>query len=95
MRTSKTFSILFWVYSSRVKNNQTNLYVRISLDSQRVNISLKSKIPYDLWDASAQRVNGNSKEAREANNLITETRTKIFQNYQDLTYHDNHLYQVV
>jgi len=86
MRTSKTFSILFWVYSSRVKNNQTNLYVRISLDSQRVNISLKSKIPFDLWDASAQRVNGNTREARESNNLIAETRTKIFHNYQDLRF---------
>ncbi|MCC4228986.1 site-specific integrase [Zunongwangia profunda] len=86
MRTSKTFSILFWVYSSRVKNNQTNLYVRISLDNQRVNVSLKSKIPYDLWDATAQRLNGNSKLAKESNNLIDETRTKIFQNYQDLRF---------
>ena len=73
MRTSKTFSILFWVYASRVKNNQTNLYVRISLDSRRVNISLKSKVPFDLWDPSTQRVDGNSKQAREANNLISET----------------------
>lgn len=86
MRTSKTFSILFWVYSSRVKNNQTSLYARISVDSHRVNISLKSKIPFDLWDASAQRVNGNSKQAKESNNLIAETRTKIFQNYQDLRF---------
>ena len=86
MRTSKTFSILFWVYASRVKNNQTNLYVRISLDSRRVNISLKSTVPFDLWDSSTQRVDGNSKQAREANNLISETRTKIFQNYQDLRF---------
>jgi hypothetical protein len=69
-----------------VKNNQTNLYVRISLDSRRVNISLKSKVPFDLWDPSTQRVDGNSKQAREANNLISETRTKIFQNYQDLRF---------
>jgi site-specific recombinase XerD len=86
MRTSQTFSILFWVYASRVKNNQTNLYVRISIDSRRVNISLKSKVPFDLWDSSRQLVDGNSKQAREANNLISETRTKIFQNYQDLRF---------
>ena len=91
MRTSKTFSILFWVYSSRAKNNQTNLFVRISLNSQRVNISLKSKVPLDLWDASAQRVEGNSKAAREANNLIAETRTKIFQNYQDLRFQNKEI----
>lgn len=86
MRTSKSFSILFWVYSSRVKNNYTNLYVRVSYDSQRVNISLKAKVPFDLWDASAQRVLGNSKEEREINTLIVETKTKIFQNYQDLRF---------
>ncbi|WP_417887825.1 Arm DNA-binding domain-containing protein [Zunongwangia sp.] len=73
MRTSKTFSILFWVYSSRVKNNLTNLYVRISLNNQRVNVSLKSKIPYDLWDASAQGLDGNSRLAKELNHLIDET----------------------
>ncbi|MCL6218992.1 site-specific integrase [Zunongwangia pacifica] len=86
MRTSKTFSILFWVYSSRVKYNQTNLYVRISLNSHRVNISLKAKIPFDLWNATAQRIDGNTKEAKEANTLINETRAKIFQNYQDLRF---------
>ncbi|MDN3596794.1 site-specific integrase [Zunongwangia endophytica] len=86
MRSPKTFSILFWVYSSRVKNNLTNLYVRISLNNKRVNVSLKSKIPYDLWDASAQRLNGNSRLAKELNQLIDETRTKIFQNYQDLRF---------
>ena len=91
MRTSKTFSILFWVYSSRAKNNQTNLFVRISLNSQRVNVSLKSKIPLDLWDASAQRVEGNSKAAKEANHLIAETRTKIFQNYQDLRFQNKEI----
>ncbi|WP_410527965.1 hypothetical protein [Salegentibacter sp. 24] len=40
-------------------------------------MSLKSKVPFDLWDSSTQRVDGYSKQAREANNLISETRTKI------------------
>ena len=29
MRTSTTFSILFWIYAKRAKNNQTGIYVRI------------------------------------------------------------------
>ena len=63
MRTSKSFSILFWVYASRTKNNLTTLFVRVTLNGKRANISLKYKIPIDFWDAKAQKLMGKSKAA--------------------------------
>ena len=83
MRTSQTFSINFWAYTARTKHNLAPLYVRLSINGKKVNVSLKYKVPIDLWDANAQRLNGKSKAAQAGNLFIEETRTKIFQNYQD------------
>ncbi|SEC70858.1 hypothetical protein SAMN05192540_3866 [Maribacter dokdonensis] len=35
MKTSSTFSILFWADFSRVKNNQASLYARITVNGKR------------------------------------------------------------
>lgn len=51
MRTSNTFAILFWAYSSRAKNNQTAIYARITVNGKKVNISLKYKVDVRNWDA--------------------------------------------
>ncbi|WP_136467112.1 Arm DNA-binding domain-containing protein [Flagellimonas onchidii] len=59
MRTSSTFSILFWVYSQRVDNNATKIYLRITLNGKRANISLKQKVDIDHWDAKRQKAKGN------------------------------------
>lgn len=55
MRTSLTFSVLFWIYAKRARNNQTNIYVRITLNGKKVNISLKQKVDVDVWDAKGQK----------------------------------------
>ena len=49
MRTSNTFATLFWVYTSRAKNNQAKIYVRVTVNGKRVNISLNQKIEIGTW----------------------------------------------
>lgn len=44
MRTASIFSILFWIYAKRAKNNHTKIYVGVTLDGNRVNISLKEML---------------------------------------------------
>ncbi len=44
MKTSSTFSILIWINSSRVKNNVTEIFARVTVNQKRTNISLKRKI---------------------------------------------------
>ena len=38
MRTSSTFSILFWIYAKRIKNNEAPLYARITIDGKKLNL---------------------------------------------------------
>ena len=67
MRTSSTFSILFWVYSKRAKNNQAPLYARITVDKRNLNLSLKRKVDLKLWNPLKQRIRGTGEKARNFN----------------------------
>lgn len=84
MRTSSTFSILFWIYANRAVNNQANLYLRLTLNGQRVNISLKRKINVDSWNHKTQRANGSSKVSKNLNIFLNNVQTDIYKTYEGL-----------
>ncbi|WKB81745.1 site-specific integrase [Cellulophaga lytica] len=86
MRTTSTFSILFWAYTSRAKNNQANLYVRITVNGKKVNISLKQKVDISLWDPSKQRMKGKSEIHRNLNYYLDRVHSQLIQIYQDLKF---------
>ncbi len=85
MRTSSTFSILYWIYTQRAdKNNCSNIYARITVNSKKVNISLKQKVNVDLWNSQRQKVKGNSQVSRMINLYLDEVKSEIVQCYRDL-----------
>ncbi|WP_373520851.1 site-specific integrase [Aquiflexum sp.] len=84
MKTKSTFSILFWINTSRAKENLADLFVRITVNGKRVNLSLKEKIPVDQWDIQKFKVKGSSKQAKQINEYLDATRNQIFQSYIDL-----------
>ncbi len=88
MRSSSTFSVLFWAYGKRAVNNQANIYVRITLNGKRVNISLKKKIAVSTWDEKNQRANGTGKDARILNIFLNEVQSKIYRIYEKLKSRD-------
>lgn len=83
MRTSSTFSVLFWVYGKRAINNKANIYVRLTKNGKRVNISLKKKIDISTWDEKTQRANGTDKDSRILNLYLNEVQSKIYRIYED------------
>ncbi|MBP0904315.1 site-specific integrase [Mariniflexile gromovii] len=86
MRTTNTFSILFWADQKSKNDDQALLYARITVDGKRVNLSLKRKIAISLWDAKKKRAKGASSEARQINLYLDQVHTQLFQNYQDLKF---------
>ena len=63
MKRLTTFSTLFWVNQSRVKNNTVSVYVRITVNSRRVNISLQRKVLLSDWDSSKGYARGTKQES--------------------------------
>jgi len=84
MRTQSTFSVLFWVYSQRAKNNLAVVYARISINGKKLNISLKRKVDVNLWDPKKQRVKGTCSKSKDLNQFLDLEYSKLFQCYQDL-----------
>jgi len=84
MRTSSIFSILYWIYTTRAVNNKTNIYVRITLNGQRVNISLKRKVDVNTWDVKNQRAIGAGKVSRALNLYLNKVQSKIYKIYEQL-----------
>jgi len=86
MRTSSTFSVLFWVYSSRVnKNNRSTIYARVTVNGKRIGISLKSKIDIATWNPERQKAKGNTAESRQINLYLDDVKSKIVNCYRDLS----------
>lgn len=84
MKANSTFSILFWINTSRAKDNLAELFARVTINGKRVNISLKEKVFTDLWDKQKSKVRGNGLRAKHINQYIELTRQQIFQSYLDL-----------
>ena len=88
MRSTNTFSILFWADQKNATNGEALVYARITVNQKRANISLKRRVPVKLWDPKKNRSKGNSAEARQLNQYIDQTYTKLFQIYQDLKFQE-------
>ena len=86
MQSSNTFSILFWVYSSRAINNLTPLYARVTINGKRANISLKLKADIRTWDSERQRAKGTNEASRALNTYLDKVHAKLVHNYQDLKF---------
>lgn len=84
MKTTSTFSILFWADLARAKENQVALYARITVNGKRATLSLKRKVPLSDWDAHKSRVRGSNQNARILNNYLDEVNSNLFISYQDL-----------
>ena len=84
MKSSHSFSILFWLKLANAKNGLAPLYARISVNGKRAEISLKRKVPIAHWDTSKGRLKGKSHETKRVNNYIDMVYAKLFDCYQGL-----------
>lgn len=84
MRTSKTFSINFWMDTKNTKNDEGLIYARINVDQKRLSISLKRKIPIKSWNPTTKNFVGSSARAKEFNRYLDLSKSRIYECYQEL-----------
>jgi len=84
MKTSSTFSIMFWADAARAKNGQASIYARVTVDGKRATISLKQKVNPEDWDIHKNRIKGTNQQARIINNYLDEAHSTLFNCYQSL-----------
>ncbi|MEO9502839.1 site-specific integrase [Nonlabens ulvanivorans] len=84
MKSQNTFATLFWVSSTRIKNGQVSVYVRITVNGKRVNISLKRKVTLSEWNSLKGRARGTKQESRLLNRYLDQVQSRIYESYEQL-----------
>lgn len=85
MKTSNTFSVLFWLKQANAKNGKASLYARITVNGKRAELSLKRKLSISDWDSNKSRLKVLSDEAKMVNNYMKQVNSRLFESYQKLT----------
>lgn len=71
MRTSKTFSVHFWLKKKSVRKNGTvPIYARITVDGVRADVSMKRATAIDNWCTQAGRINSRMSAAKPINDYL-------------------------
>src|SRR5215831_9400531 len=76
-----TFTVLFWLSKQREKNGKAPIYLRLTVDSKRIEICTHQKIDPHAWDQKAQKVKGKSEEAKIINTQLAIMQTDIHKHY--------------
>lgn len=78
MEARNTFSILFYPKTSDSdKNGMSPLFLRITVDSKRTELSLKRKVKLKNWCAISNRVIGKGQNADEINNHLDDLKVRL------------------
>ncbi|TVZ27872.1 site-specific recombinase XerD [Gillisia sp. Hel_I_86] len=84
MRNSVTFGIVFIPKSSKAKNGKAPLYARITLNGERIELSLQRRITLNLWDERKSRLRGSSSESIQVNGSLDRIYNKIYESFRQL-----------
>ncbi len=82
---NKTFGLLFYVKRSKMIGNGTvPVYLRITVDGERIEISSKRYVNPDKWNANAQKLNGTGEEVRSLNNYLKTLEHQVYEIHRHL-----------
>ncbi|MEE1964118.1 site-specific integrase [Allomuricauda taeanensis] len=84
MKSKHTFTVIFFTRKSRSVPNQLSIYVRITVDGQRAEISLKRNIPSKEWDSSRNRGRGGSQRIRALNAYLDSVYSNLLDCHKEL-----------
>ena len=78
------FSILFFVRNNRIRNNKVPIYLRVTLNGKRAEISVNRKVPVEMWHSSAGKANSSTNEGRLVNRYLNKVENEVYLCYQRL-----------
>lgn len=61
MRSTTTFSTIFFARKLKASESEGGLYCRITFNTQPLEFSLKRRVPLNLWDTKRNKLKGTYK----------------------------------
>ena len=84
MRSTITFSISFFIKKHRVSAGKVPVYLRITVNRKRLDLSIKRKIELSIWDEGKGQAKGSRSEAKALNLYLEQVRHHLYDCYQQL-----------
>jgi len=85
MEKRNTFSVHFFIKKHRINNNsEAPIYLRISVNGKRIEMSMHRNIDVQNWDAYFGHVIGTTKKARDINSFLESTKSTLYEHYKYL-----------
>lgn len=82
---NKTLKIHFYLKTrSNYTPDEVPIYLRVTVDGDRLESSTQRDISSEKWDRSRQMAKGNSDDARQLNNFLDSLRAQIYEAQRDL-----------
>ncbi|PCJ94408.1 MAG: integrase [Flavobacteriaceae bacterium] len=88
MKTKSTFTVIFFTRKSRSHSSQLSIYVRITVNGKRSEMSVKRSIPQNQWDTTRNRGRGNSETIRILNTYLDQVYNKLLESHKELMEED-------
>ncbi len=82
---NKSFSVLF--YLKKQKNyvsGPVSIYVRITVEGQRVELSVQRHCEIEKWNQRSGRMIGNGEEAKEMNAFLNNYQLKVYETHREI-----------
>ena len=80
----RNLTTLIYLKSRANSKGESQIYLRVTVDGKRKEISLKKSIASKSWDKKKQRAKGNSEATRILNKYLRSVEVKIDQTEQEL-----------
>jgi site-specific recombinase XerD len=78
-------TILFWLNKAKAnRKGEIPIYLRISYDNKRKNLSTGFSITPERWEASKGQVKGTKDESKQINSYIAQTRAKLMELFNEM-----------
>jgi site-specific recombinase XerD len=82
---NKTFGLLFYLKKSKVDaQGKCPIYLRITIDGKRTEVSAKRTIEIEKWSKEANKAIGRTEDIRELNAYLDSLTTRVYQSQRDL-----------
>lgn len=79
MRSKDSFRVAFFLRRNVLKNGESPVFMRITVNGQRAENNIQKSILPSLWDQSKERAKGTGRIAVDLNRFIEEARIKVHQ----------------
>lgn len=82
---NRTFGILFYLKKSKIdSSNRAPIYLRITVDGKRTELSVKRHLELTKWSTQANRATGRTTDIKELNAYLDIITAKVYRHHKEL-----------